>query len=214
MVKYFLVGFLAGIVISLPIGGAAVMCVRKTLNDGLKTGYISTFGATFADVIFAGIAAVGVSILSDYIEMYRSPFEIGSGLVVFLFGVLFFLRKEKYRKKQKYNKYVARTRGVFATFVVSITNPVLVIILLAIFAKTGLTFDEGGILPHISTILAVASGSTVMYWLTAFFTYRNKKQISDVLPGNTNRIFGIILSSIGVLILVKHFIPPINHIFH
>jgi threonine/homoserine/homoserine lactone efflux protein len=214
MIKYLLVGVLAGIVISLPVGGAAVMCIRKTLKDGLKTGYISSLGASFADMIFAGIAAVGVSILSEYIAEYRSPFEIGSAFVVIFFGILFFFRREKYRKNQKYNKYITRARGVFASFAISITNPVLVVILLAFFTKTGLTFDEGGVLPHFTAILGLAAGSTIMYWLTAFFTYRNKKQISDVLPGNTNRIFGIILSSLGVLILIKHFLPPINHIFH
>lgn len=56
-------GLLAGVAIAAPVGPVNVLCLRRTLSKGWKSGLVSGFGAAVADAWYGGIAAFSVRIV-------------------------------------------------------------------------------------------------------------------------------------------------------
>jgi hypothetical protein len=54
-------GFLLGFSIAAPVGPIGVLCIRRTLAQGLAAGLVSGLGAATADAIYGSIAAFGVT---------------------------------------------------------------------------------------------------------------------------------------------------------
>lgn len=73
-VELILKGLLIGVVVSAPLGPVGVMCIRRTLNKGRWYGFVTGVGASFSDLIYAGITAFGMSFVYDIIKNERNMF--------------------------------------------------------------------------------------------------------------------------------------------
>ena len=62
---FLLKGIAVGIVIAVPVGPVGVMCVRRTILEGKRAGFVSGLGAATADALFGCVAAFGLTFVSD-----------------------------------------------------------------------------------------------------------------------------------------------------
>jgi len=68
----FLKGILIGFVMAVPVGPIGVMCIRKTLTDGRLRGLMTGLGAATADLLYACVAAFGLTVVSNAIAIERT----------------------------------------------------------------------------------------------------------------------------------------------
>ncbi|MBK7867857.1 MAG: LysE family transporter [Ignavibacteriales bacterium] len=66
-ITLFLKGLIIGFAMALPIGPIGIICVRKTLTEGKMHGIVIGLGAATADMLYACIAAFGLTMISDLI---------------------------------------------------------------------------------------------------------------------------------------------------
>lgn len=52
-------GCIIGLAIAAPVGPVGVICIRRSLAQGAKYGFISGLGAATADAIYGCVAAFG-----------------------------------------------------------------------------------------------------------------------------------------------------------
>src|SRR5260370_38197105 len=64
-------GIAVGIVAAVPVGPVGVMCVRRTIFEGKRAGFVSGLGAATADALFGFIAAFGLTFVSDWLMGYH-----------------------------------------------------------------------------------------------------------------------------------------------
>ncbi|MGH7091517.1 MAG: LysE family translocator, partial [Stellaceae bacterium] len=83
----FLKGLVVGIVIALPVGPVGVLCVRRTLFEGLSFGLVSGIGAALADMMFGVIAGFGLTFVRDAILAYQDWLGEAGGLFLVYAGV-------------------------------------------------------------------------------------------------------------------------------
>ena len=61
----FFIGVLSGFCLALPVGAIALMCINKTLQFGIKSGFAIGFSAALADAFYALIAIYSLTTISN-----------------------------------------------------------------------------------------------------------------------------------------------------
>ena len=79
-------GIAVGIVIALPFGPVGVLCVRRTLFEGMSFGLVSGLGAATADSVFGIIAGFGLTFIRDWLLGYEDWLGAAGGLVLLVYG--------------------------------------------------------------------------------------------------------------------------------
>ena len=112
-IKLLIAGILTGILVSVPVGPMGIFVVRKTVNQGWWAGFRSGLGLTTADVIFATIATIGLSVVIAFIREKELMFKLIGGVVVLLLGINIFLTSPRTLFRNRRHK---RNQGFFRDY--------------------------------------------------------------------------------------------------
>lgn len=183
------IGFLA----SIPLGPIGVLCIRRTLQKGRLSGFVSGVGAATSDTIYATIACFSLSYIVAFIEEQSFWLRIAGAVVLILLGLYIFrsnpaqqLRKQRQGKTNLLNDYVS-------TFLLTISNPLVVFILLAFFAGFGVIVPDSGIAHQLILVFGVFIGASC-WWLTLtslFGFFRSKVNLRRLFW--FNKIAGLVI---------------------
>ena len=111
---------IVGIITSLPIGPIGILCIHKTIYDGKKYGYASAFGSVTADVIFATIAAVGISAVSELINGNIVLIKVVAAFFLGIIGIRVYFMNPSKNEKSFYEGKIFTCRYYFAYELVKI----------------------------------------------------------------------------------------------
>lgn len=79
----FLKGASLAIYIVVPIGALSILYIKRTLENGLKSGIVSSLGVTTVEAIYAAAAIYGIGVISDFLLKWKIYLQS--------FGVLFMI---------------------------------------------------------------------------------------------------------------------------
>src|SRR5215475_5936260 len=71
-------GAAIGFLIAVPVGPAAVLCIRRSITVGAMAGYMTGIGAALGDAVFGAVAAFGLSIVQEFVAK-REAWLLGIG---------------------------------------------------------------------------------------------------------------------------------------
>lgn len=194
-------------VVSIPVGPVAVLCIQRTLNKGFGSGFTSSAGAAFADVLYAAIAGFSITFIANLLNEYQSHIRIVGGLFLIFVGVRIFLsnpatQMRKYR--QQGNNYF---KDFFTSFLITISNPITVVAFGIIFANFDMIKDNSTSLSISVLILSVFSGALV-WWLSLvgiISVFKKRIRLRNILW--INRITGVFIVLFALYIIISVFIP-------
>ena len=66
-VNLFIQGIVFGFLIAVPVGPMALLCVNRILSGGFTYGLSSSLGVAAADALAAGVAALGVTLVANFL---------------------------------------------------------------------------------------------------------------------------------------------------
>lgn len=199
-------GIIIGIIMAAPIGPIGVLCVERTLNKGKMSGLISGAGAVIADILYAIIAAYGLSQVTDALMEYRFALRIVSGIFLLILGVSYLVKKTEPKKKH------IETGGEMVTdflssFFLAITNPLTIISFGILFA--GLTLKGNRHLGHEEyefiikfIIIGVAIGASIAWSGLIFGVSWLRSRATDFSFQIMNQIAAFIMIIFAALILL------------
>lgn len=201
MLLEILKGFLIGVCASAPLGPIAIFVIQKSLSEGHKAGFIAGLGSTLVDTVFAIIAIFALALAEQFIENNTILILIGGGVVVAAMGFSMAF-KDPFRKMKKEDGYSYSIKDFLQAIMMGISNPGAIFVIFALFAFFNIQVETHGfsIAP---IILAVSAGSGV-YWLLfswLFSHLRKNFKLSTLLW--INRISGIIVMIIGIVLLAE-----------
>ncbi|HEX2594264.1 MAG TPA: LysE family transporter [Rhizomicrobium sp.] len=195
------VGFFA----ALPIGPVNLLCIRRTLAYGTIYGFLAGLGAAVADGIFAAVVSFGLAWLQDLIAGQRIWLQLIGGALLVFFGYRAFITQPHARDAAGINTRLAGRSSVVgsiaSTFALAITNPGTVFGFTTAFsAMSGFTGPLDGIDPLF--VVAGVTGGSTLWWLTlATLIGRLHHSISDRTMQLINRISGLVIAGLGVIVL-------------
>lgn len=197
----FPIGFLIGIVMTAPIGGVNIMCLRKSLSYGFSAGFICATGAIVADAIFATIAIFGIGYASALIEQYQTIIQFSGGIIVIVFGLIIFRHKNSFVCGNDNRK--ADPGGPFSSFVLTATNPGTVFGFTALFSTLGkFVSPSQNTQDSALLLLGVIIGCTTWWIGVTGLASHYREKLSVQMLIKVNRTTGVVLIVFGCFILV------------
>lgn len=196
--EHLLKGLAIGFSLSAPVGPINLLCLRRSLADGRRIGFVSGLGAAAADTTYAAFAAVGLTAVTSFLVDHRPWLQLFGGL--FLIGLgLHTMRTRTPPRPQAAPVHVGRLRDAFmSTYVFTLVNPLLIIVFTGVFASFGLGWQPGGNLDVVELIGGVFVGAS-LWWLTlTMLAGAFRRHLDDGRLRWINIIAGGLIVAIGV----------------
>ncbi|HXV23467.1 MAG TPA: LysE family transporter [Alphaproteobacteria bacterium] len=197
----FLRGMLVGVLVAVPVGPIGVLCVRRTILRGAASGLSSGLGAAVADTLFGCVAAFGLTAISDALIEHQAWLKLSGGTFLCAIG----LRSLTSDPKPPARGPADRTLiGDFAsTFALTLTNPVTIFALAAIFAALGVLEQELTADATATLVGGVFAGSASWWLLLAAIAMAIRGRLDPNHLEWIARIAGVLLLSSGLYVLAS-----------
>ncbi len=181
----------------MPVGPIGVLCVRRTLTYGNYQGIIAGFSGASADVIYAFVAAFGITLISDFVTGFQSWIRLAGGVLLLVMGLYIFRSRLSAQIAPK--RTIEHTKNFISTFFLALTNPMTLVAYAAVFSglRSGQIVNNRFFLPMLIT--GVFFGSLSWFSLLTSLTYVFKKNITSRRLTVVNRIAGCLLMLFGFI---------------
>ncbi len=196
-IAFFWKGFLLGLAIAAPVGPIAVLCIRRTLENGGWSGLATGLGAATADGIYGAIAAFGISAVSSRLVDYQDPIRLLGGIALIVIGWRMFNATPGAPVQSASAQGVG---GAYASAVfLTLTNPATILYFVAVFAGLGLASSETTGSRAVTLLTGVFIGSAVWWLFLVGLVSHFRRFLTPNRRIWINRFSGSILIAFGAL---------------
>ncbi len=196
-------GFILGLIICVPIGPVGLLCLRRTLTHGKSEGVASYLGAASVDGLYCSIAGFGVTAVSTFVVTEELWLRLAAGLVLIGVGIGIYVSAVQERDSPPTAE--GPVRSYVSTFLLTLTNPVPILVFAAVFAALGVGGWKGEYASTAMLVLGVFSGSAVwgpvlVTGLTLFQPHLDGHRVRVL-----NKLSGAVMAAFGVGVEVLTF---------
>jgi len=194
-------GLVLGFSIAAPVGPIGVLCIRRTLANGFRSGLVSGLGAATADAIYGTIAAAGLTLVADFLVRQQLWLGLlGGGFLVYL-GI----KTLRTLPQPKENALGKDSPGgnYFSTLLLTLSNPMTIFMFAAIFS--GVSIQTGAIYRFNAflLVLGVFSGSALWWLSLSAAVSLLREKVNARLMVWVNRLAGAVITGFGAFVLYK-----------
>ena len=203
---YYLVkGAIIGFIVAAPVGPVSLLCIRRSIAKGRLEGFATGLGATLGDLLYACVAAFGLSFIINFLE--REAFWLrllGGGFLIFM-GIFIFCQKRKASSLEAPENVMHLGETFGSAFLVDVSNPVIVLAYLAIFSGFGLASAEAHVFSAISLVVGVAVGAAIWWFflvqvICLFRAHMTQKKVIIM-----SKTASIVLALFGLFVIYSSF---------
>jgi threonine/homoserine/homoserine lactone efflux protein len=194
-------GILIGLIVAVPVGPLGLLCVNRALALGALCGLASGLGVATADAFAAGIAALGITLVSGFLYEHQIALRLIGGVF------LCYLGYKIYRTNPRSQQPPSNVSGLFSayatTFALTFSNPVTILSFVAIYAGWGVESLRGHYLGAAILSLGVFLGSA-LWWMLMFIGLTVFRDVfSARVLGFVHKVSGTIIAGFGVVLLLS-----------
>lgn len=203
----FFKGIIMGLLVSAPLGPVGVVCIQRTINRGVKSGFISGIGAAAADTVYAIIAVLGLGFVINFIKEEKYWIQLVGAIIIILFAIKIFYTNPAVEVRNKRNKKSKPFEEFVSIFFVTLSNPAVFFAFIAFFAWFNVVSEENT--NYFSALLLVAgifAGALSWWYILSALISKFRKRIRLKNIWWLNKIMGIIVFICGVFALVELFL--------
>lgn len=193
-------GIVLGFSIAAPVGPIGVLCIRRTLQNGFKSGLASGLGAASADAVYGTIAAAGLTLAADFLARQQAWLGMLGGAFLLFLGVRTFRSPppEADGGDTEENKLGG---DYLSTFLLTLSNPITIFSFMALFGGLGAQGEAASPGSAYLLVLGVFSGSA-LWWLTLTTGVSLLRgRFSQEMMRWVNRIAGVVIVGFGLVML-------------
>jgi threonine/homoserine/homoserine lactone efflux protein len=196
---YLLEGAVIGFFLAAPLGPVGILCIRRTLEYGVRYGLVIAVSAAFCDMVTGIVAAFGVTLVADFITREQYWIRLLGGIILLVMGYLVS------RARPLADKLVKAPGGhtwtFFSTALLVFTNPLTLFAFTAAFAVIGVNNIVGHPVSGLMLVTGVFFGSLTWFGLLAGLTRFFKEKVMRVRLTLVSRVAGGVLMFCGLLAL-------------
>ena len=192
---FLLKGVAIGVAIAAPLGPIGVLCIRRSLLEGRRLGFVTGLGAATADALYGCVAAFGLTAISGALVGLRAWLALAGGLFLCGLGV------RTFRSTAATQAVPIQGRGLLpaylSTVFLTLTNPMTLLSFVAVFAGLGL-----GAAPDYLAAGAWVSGvfiGSALWWLLLSSGASSlQSRVGSAGARALNRVSGCIICAFGI----------------
>ncbi len=193
-----LLGIIAGLAVSIPLGPGGLFCIQRTLSKGRLSGFLAGAGTASSDAIYATLAVFSLSFIMDIIEKNRNLLFFLCGMALMIIGLTIFSTNpvKQLRQKKESKKF---WQDFLTAFLMSISNPGCLFLILGVFAFMGTKVTrESGSFMISAILLGVFLGASTWWFFLSTIVNHFRKKFRLRQLWMINRIAGIAIMVLGI----------------
>jgi threonine/homoserine/homoserine lactone efflux protein len=200
-------GAVIGFLIALPVGPAAILCIRRTVGTGAVAGAMTGIGAALGDAVFGAVAAFGLTFVAEFIHRNELWIRAAGGLFLFLMGISTLRHRprsigdpvamDREHRALSYLRYGA------STLLITVFNPITVMAFGVVFAAQGLSDVGNNTLSATILVAAVFCGALGWWAILCAIALLFRRHFDERGLQWLNRISGSALVIFGVAAAVS-----------
>ena len=203
----FIKGILMGLLVSAPLGPVGVVCIQRTINRGVKSGFISGLGAAAADTVYAIIAVLGLGFVITFIKEEKYWIQLVGALIIILFAIKIFYTNPAVEIRNNRNKKNKPLEEFISVFFVTLSNPGVFFAFIAFFAWFNVVGEENaGYFSALVLIGGIFTGALSWWYILSAVINKYRKRIRLKNIWWLNKIMGIIVFICGIIALIELFV--------
>lgn len=209
---FIIKGIIIGLSVSAPVGPVAILCMQKTINKGVASGFAAGVGAAAADIVYAVIAGFSLTFISDFLIDNQLYIRIIGGVFLTILGFKIFMTnpaKQVWKQRHAKNAFFA---DFITSFAVTVSNPITILAFGAIFAGFNMV-DKNSDFSHILVLIVAVFTGALIWWLTVVgivSLFKKRIRLRNLLW--INKITGIAIILFAVFVAVSAFFPETKEI--
>ncbi len=193
-------GIAIGIIISAPMGPVGILCIQRTLDKGRRTGLFTGVGAALSDLFYCILTGFGLSFIEEFLERNQEVIQLLGSIVLIGFSVYLF-RKNPAKNLKKPTGPPKESRGmaVLGGFLFTISNPLILFLIIGLFARFNFLVPEIRFYHYIIGFAAIFLGALTWWWLVTFFVDKVRAHFNLRSMWLINHIIGVIILLFAVV---------------
>lgn len=199
--SFLIKGFIIGISIAAPIGPISILCIKRTLSNGLSNGLISGLGAATADSAYSFLAIIGISNISKWLLDSQYIIHLVGGIFLIYLGYTIFKSIPVKDSKKESRRGVINL--YLSTLFLTIVNPMTILSFGAIFAGVGLFNNNIEFSSSIFPTIGVFLGSTFWWIILCSTTNLMREKFSQNDLALINKLSALIILGFGIVSLIS-----------
>lgn len=194
-------GLVLGFSIAAPVGPVGVLCIRRSMARGFRSGLVSGLGAASADAVYGTIAAAGLTLVADFLVRQQLWLGLlGGGFLLYL-GVKTFVSKPADDAAKQESE--SASGDYISTLLLTLSNPMTIFSFAAIFsgmsAQTLPVFRFSAFL----LVLGVFLGSASWWLILSSSVGLLRSRVTPALLGWVNRISGLVIIGFAIFLISR-----------
>ncbi len=198
---FLLKGILLGFSIAAPVGPIGVLCIRRTLANGIKNGFLSGLGAATADAIYGLLAVLGISVVSIFLLEYQSYLRMIGGIFLLYLGYTTFKARPAEVSANASEEELLGAYG--STLLLTITNPMTIMSFAAIFAGLGVGAANESYLSSLFLVIGVFIGSMLWWLFLSGMVNMLRHKFDQKRLKLVNQLSGLVITLFGLFSLMS-----------
>ncbi len=196
-------GVLGGVFVTAPLGPVNVMIIQRAFRYGFGMGVAAGCGAALADLVYATLAALGVSTVQEFVSGHERELQLVAGIVVVGFGARILWKQPGFSRGLPYEaKPPGLAETAVKTFLLTLTNPATVFGFIAYFGALGEWAPDEDDVARIAALLAGVALGSVGWWVgLAAVVTRLRLRLTETTLAKVNIVAGALLVGFGATIL-------------
>lgn len=173
-------GFIAGIIISIPLGPSGLESVKRTISVGFKEGFIVSLGAIAADMSYLLLITCGFAGLVSKYKGAEALFWIISGIILAFIGYHSIKNADtgsslspKFLKSSKYNSMPFLTG-----FLITFSNPMTPSLWLFMSGTVIRVWYSRGLIAYYTGVFSILLGMIAWFALLNFLALKGFKVLA------------------------------------
>ena len=190
-----------GLVVAVPVGPLGLLCINRALMMGPVCGFFSGLGVATADALAAGIAALGISLISGFLIEHQLALRFVGGLFLCYLGYKIY--KAEPVSQAPINNINGLLSAYATTLFLTLSNPVTVLSFVAIYAGWHVPSLHGRYIAAATLTVGVFTGSA-LWWVGLFIgltAFHDRFSLWFLFW--VHRVSGAVIAGSGVVVLLS-----------
>jgi threonine/homoserine/homoserine lactone efflux protein len=187
-------GLTIGLSIAAPVGPIGLLCIRRSVVDGPRAGFVCGLGAATADAVYALIGGFAMTALARWLVQEKRWLGLAGGLF------LIYLGARTLAKDSDAPAAAARGRGAMSaygtTLLLTLANPMTIMSFAAVFAGLGLA-GTASYAAATTLVGGVFTGSALWWLVLSSVAGRARRHIDAALMHGGNAVCGVVILAFG-----------------
>ena len=195
------------------MGPIGILCIQRTLNNGRHSGFFTGVGAAASDLFYCLLVGLGISLVTDFIAHHVNVLQIIGSVILIAYAIYMITHNPVSQIKENIDQRDDRLRDMVTGFLFTLSNPLIVFLIIPLFARFGFPLPEYKFYHIILGYAFIVVGALLWWSVITFFVDKVRTHFNIRSMWLINRIIGsiiLLLSLYGLVTGVLAYLQQIH----